>query len=212
MSSICLSLKRKATPEIVEGWHILFKLVHKLSREYVKFMENEISRREKGGGKLEWLKSQGKSWKASHRKVLLYETICSPQRIPFKMPGGSAARRELSSVLEGCCISPVRGQRKRREGRIAVYSVGFIFFPQYLLLGDRTGLEGPLIPPCCWSSTRKVCTASSKWGNKLPQALLVPCSSKPNLGGGPLEREKWQDLGLTQHEWCLAHAVPKMCV
>lgn len=31
----------------------MFKLVHKLSSEYVKFMENEINRREKGEGRLE---------------------------------------------------------------------------------------------------------------------------------------------------------------
>ena len=65
-------------------------------------------------------------------------------------------------------------------------SVVFIIFHKYLLLGDSTGVEGPLTPPgvatACERSAWPV-ASSSKLGYKLPQALLVPPSGKPNWSG-----------------------------
>lgn len=43
----CLKKKASHSYEIGEAWHTVFRLVHKLSSEYVKFMKNEINERER---------------------------------------------------------------------------------------------------------------------------------------------------------------------
>lgn len=128
------------------------------------------------------------------------------------MPGGRAAARELSSVSEGCWISPVSWAKEgREEGRVAMCSVVFIVFPNYLLLGDRAGPEGPLFPPCC-SPSRSVWYVSSltKLGYKLPQSLLIPSSCKQNWRGNFWRDREMEEFELTRYEWCLVHTVPKM--